>query len=969
MTNISKNSVNIKLESTKLILKYLPTFYLYENDVRQKYRENIDKNSGLKKAIKEGTFSYEQFLYPQLNKSIDKGYNIHFDVINQEGDEFKFNFINKATQDIALEPYRVQKSIIIQNDKSKAREFSIKNIEKQLFNVDFHNVDFSKINSELGNLSEKLINMVDFKLEVVDIDHLVSLHKGNLNSTPREVYRSIHDLSHLEKIQNKKIQEDNSMLDNSLNLKRTTSLPLFTSFDEASSIKFNFHTDAKFKLEGNVVSLVDTTLTVNYHITAAALNDTLIAFKNESINVVKEALYSPNKGLVRFVLEYDLFDKKDNSFYSSIPTRVFDRSHHFHMNNNYKSEGYQLLLSHPEVNLEGVKSKNATVLVKTIDFENSEIKQKQENWDKNHPTTKISRYRKTISFEIEDIVKNLFKLNEEESYKSLNTFNGISDYISYNIKTYYSHLNRSESEEVKVDLIKRFNNFINKSTILSNKIKKNIKINTKIKESSQDYSRRIGEKIFNDLEKSGVDLKSDNRLDFVPTTGIRTLKQDRKATKNEAVADEALGNYKTFLYVSKNNKVEASEVDSDALWGELSTDIQRTSFTNEGLSFRDEINEAKKEVENVPLILSFAKLNNVSEESPLGKKNLSGDPHIEYPNGSFNIVKSHRRGNVQPRLLMLIRKATIALKRKFDIVEKVIINSRSSMDIPTWVQIATINATEYSKNNKANIKKKIEEIKRIIPGLGIDEKNYKRFIKILAGRYNNGLDPNHSGGYGVDIKIKLKSKGAQRFMCLWKPNTDKDFEIAAYFSKVCKMLGANGIGAAIFYADYPEPVQYRSARPPLGLKPGLSQYDKFYITENGVYKRKINSQNWNEIHIDILKVNTALLGYLENNKDNLNNEIFSKFNLKTSKVMNNLKSNLRGWGQDFTSNTIETWLSSAIGVRNRKLNRENYKTYDRSFDISGKADLTHGVPSQIKKYASVELSVIQKAEAKKDKKK
>ena len=952
MTDTNKNKVKIKLESTKLILKYLPTFFLYKSNVISEYRKNIDLDVNLKKSIKDNKLSYEQFLHAQINQSAYDGFDIHFNVINKEGDNFKFNFVNKATQKKALYPYEVKKIIIIQNDSKKAREFSIKNIEKQLFDVDFHNIDFSKINNDLGDLSEKFINMVDFKLEVVDIDHLAALHKGHLRSKPRDVYRSINNLSRLDRVSNDMLEKDKNILKNVLKLKRITTIPLFTNYDNNSSIKFNFHTDAKFELKNNIVKLKGTTLAFNYEISAADLQKTLDAFRYESSSVLKEALYSPNKGLVRFTLVYDLFDVKSNAKYHEIPSEVFDIEHYHYKNNNYKTEGYQLLLAHPEVKLEGIESTEpALVKVKDIDFDNRKVAAPRDSWYNNIPTTKISRYKKTITFEIDEIVNKLFKLNTEKNYTEKNTFSGVSDYIYYEIDTFHSHSNKSVNEEVKIDVMKRVAGIT--------------PVNTLIEKSYPTYSKSIGKNIFKSLSTSGLDvsLKQQNSsLEFETKKAIKKKGEETSKTINVAAATEALGDYKTFLYISKNNNVTASDVgsDSDALWDELSTDMQRTNFSNEGISFEDFIKDAKAEIENVRLIDNFADLNNVSESHPLGKVNLINDPQISYPNGSFSIVKRHRRGNVQPRLLMLIRKATIALKRKFPIVDKVIINSRSSMDIPTWVKIATINATEYSTNKKTNKIKKIEEIKKIIPGLGIEESNYSSFINILAGRYRNKLDPNHSGGYGVDIKIKYKTEGTQKFMCLWKPNTDKDFEIAAYFAKVCKKLGANGIGAAVFYADYPEPIQYLSdsKKPPLGLKPGLTQYNKYYITENGSYKRKNNTQNWNEIHIDILKDNITLLEYLKSNKDEFKKEIFSKFNLKTNLVMKNLERNLRGWGQDFTSNTIETWLSSAIGVSNRKLNS---RTYDRSFDISGKNDLTHGMSGQIKKYASVELSVIQKA--------
>jgi hypothetical protein len=965
----NKNKVKVTLESTKLILKYLPTFFLYKSNVISEYRKNIDLDVNLKKSIKDNKLSYEQFLHAQINQSAYDGFDIHFDVINKEDDKFKFNFVNKATQKKALYPYEVRKSIIIQNDKTKAREFSIKNIEKQLFDVDFHNIDFSKINNDLGDLSEKFINMVDFKLEVVNIDLLSELHKGNLGSSARDVYRSINDLSHLNNVSNDMLEKDKNMLKNALKLKRITTIPLFTNFDNNSSIKFNFYTDAKFELKDNIVKLKDTTLAFNYEISTTEFQKTLNVFRHEPSNVLKEALYSPNKGSVRFTLVYDLFDVKSNAKYHEIPSEVFDIEHYHYKNNNYKTEGYQLLLAHPEVKLEGIAStEGVPVKVKDIDFDNSKIAAPNDSWYNNIPTTKISRYKKTVSFEIDKIVNKLFKLNIEENYTEINTFSGVSDYVHYKIDTFYNHLNKSKNEEVKIDVMKRMFEVRKRAGIKP--------ANNLIQKSYPTYSKSIGKNIFESLSASGLDVslkQKNSSLEFETKKAIKKKGEETSKTINVAAATEALGNYKTFLYISKNNNVTASDVgsDSDALWDELSTDMQRTNFSNEGISFGDFIKDAKAEIENVRLIDNFAVLNNVSEDHPLGKVNLINDPHISYPNGSFSIVKSHRRGNVQPRLLMLIRKATIALKRKFNNkIEKVIINSRSSMDIPTWVQIATINATEYSTNKKANKIKKIEEIKKIIPGLGIEEKNYNKFINILAGRYRNKLDNNHSGGYGVDIKIKLKTTGAQKFMCLWKPNTDKDFEIAAYFSKVCKMLGANGIGAAVFYADYPEPVVYKSKRPPLNLKPGLTQYEGHFITENSTYIRKKNTQNWNEIHIDILKDNETLLNYLENNSDNFKNEIFDKFSLKTKKAKQNLASNLRGWGQDFTSNSIETWLSNAIGVRNRKLNKnKNSKfistTFDRSFDISGESDLTHSgnAKDQMKKYASVEISVAREAVA------
>ena len=194
-------------------------------------------------------------------------------------------------------------------------------------------------------------------------------------------------------------------------------------------------------------------------------------------------------------------------------------------------------------------------------------------------------------------------------------------------------------------------------------------------------------------------------------------------------------------------------------------------------------------------------------------------------------------------------------------------------------------------------------------------------------------------------------------MCLWKSSSDKDFKIAAYFTRICKELGASGIGAGMFYADYPNLIRYNSNNPPLDLEPGLQGYNNYYIKQNGEYIRG-KGHPMNEIHIDILKDNLALSKYLD--KTLLETDFLGSVKIRQNAVKSNLKRKLRGWGADDTSNTIESWLTNAIGVENRKRLTNDFRVtgHNRGSAHSGSRQMT--------KWASVDIEVLRNA-AKKNK--
>jgi hypothetical protein len=920
---------NIFFESTKEILKYLPTFYLYKSSLIQNFNKSINlSDPNIKKAINENKLTYEQFYSSIFLLSNDSGNQIEFNLTDTE-DNFKFNLIEKAPiRKNALHPYQLRKTILIQSNKQKKSTFTIDNLEYKLFKTDFHEIDLSKIN-KVDEIKGKDLNIVDFKLTTVEIDSLVSLEKGDLGIKQRDIYRSKHKLKPTARISTEMIESSlNTILDNKLDLKRTTSIPVFSSKGE-SKLNVSFHTTANFSLQDRKVKLVKSMLKKNYQVIPNSLENIKNKFvykKNKFPICLKEVIMNTDKGTIRFVLEYYLFDKLKNVRYKFIPFKIFENNLY-----NPAKESKPLLLEHPTITLEGLIPKSKIILKESISFENSKIDvYRFVYWRiKKIPITTIDYYIKEIDFSIEEIIDNLFIENKKENY-SPQVFNMISDVITTNLTQFKNYSSSFEVFDRRYYLSKQKPD-IYRSNVLNKDIYKT----------------------FEDTAMPFYDGKSSQGESSQESTDqLKPVKSSKNAKPKVEYKDPntALDNYKTFLYVSGNSNM-INQNETNELAQELGSQAEATSYENEGTVFRDYIKEAIIRIQNIPIIHDFASLNNISTSNPKGKTNLTSNVHIRY-NTAIDILTRHRRGNVQPRLLKLIEEATIMLKRKFKIVEKVIINSSSSMDIPTCVEIAAINASNESNEEK------IVSIKKLIPGLDINKKNYKKRIKILAGRYNNGLDANHSGGYGVDVRIKLKTDDkSAKFMCLWKSSSDKDFKIAAYFTRICKELGASGIGAGMFYADYPNLIRYNSNNPPLDLEPGLQGYNNYYIKQNGEYIRG-KGHPMNEIHIDILKDNLALSKYLD--KTLLETDFLGSVKIRQNAVKSNLKRKLRGWGADDTSNTIESWLTNAIGVENRKRLTNDFRVtgHNRGSAHSGSRQMT--------KWASVDIEVLRNA-AKKNK--
>lgn len=915
---------NIFFESTKEILKYLPTFYLYKSSLIQNFNKSINlSDPKIKKAINENKFTYEQFYASIFLLSNEHGHKIEFNLTDTE-DNFKFNLIEKAPiRESALHPYQLCKTVRIQSNTQKESTFTIDNLEYKLFKTDFHEIDLSKIN-EVDERKDKDLNIVDFKLTTVAIDRLVSLEKGDLGINQRDIYRSKHKSSPYFRISEAMIESSlNTILDNKLELKRITSIPVFSSKGE-SKLNVSFHTTANFSLKNRKVKLDNSMLKKNYQVIPNSLEEIKNKFVYEKNSnkfpiCLKEVVINTAKGTIRFALEYYLFDKSKNVKYKFIPFEIFEKNLY-----NPEKESVPLLLEHPTITLKGLDPESKLTLKDTKSFKNSMIDvHRFERWGKNNiPITTIDHYINEIDFSIEKIIDNLFIENKKENY-SQQVFNMISDVITTNLNEYKSYKREFDKSDRRYYLSKQKPD-IYRSYVLNKDIYKIFK------HSSMPFY--------------------DGASSQESTTQLKTVKSSKNAKPKVEYKDPntTLDNYRTFLYVSGNSNM-INQNETNELAQGFGSQAEVASYENEGTVFRDYIRHAIIKIKSTSIINDFASLNNISTSNPKGKTNLISNSHIRY-SSDIDILTRHRRGNVQPRLLKLIEEATIMLKRKFKIVASVIINSRGSMDIPTCVEIAAINASSESKE------KKIASIKKLIPGLDIDEKNYNKHIRILAGRYNNGLDANHSGGYGVDVRIQLKTDDSSiKYMCLWKSSSNKDFEIASYFTRICKELGASGIGAGMFYADYPSLLQYNSKKPPLGLKAGLN-YNKYYIIENGEYIRG-KGHHMNEIHIDILKDNVALSNYL--GKKTLSQaDFFGNVKINQAAVKSNLKRKLRGWGADLTSKSIESWLTSSIGVK-------NIRQLDIKFRVIGHNDSAHHGSQQMAKWASVDINVLKKRSKKK----
>ena len=363
----------------------------------------------------------------------------------------------------------------------------------------------------------------------------------------------------------------------------------------------------------------------------------------------------------------------------------------------------------------------------------------------------------------------------------------------------------------------------------------------------------------------------------------------------------------------------------------------------------DQVNVNKTFVDSIDIETNFFTLNKVDKNNPRGKDNTEGYNNVSYYPNRRNVYE-FRRSNIQTKLISLISNAVDITKTKYPSLSRAVVLSMASPP-------ASISSLVYILNKD---KKSPEEISKELETLGfkganLNEKDVKH---IVEGFNKRGTDNNHANGLAADVYLKRKSEdGSEKYVCLYEPNDNKDFEIVNTFLTVCKGLGANGLGAGMYYMDEPGFLKHMTKKEvndlkkdklkkdkgllieklydELGIKyaDGLGTEGKIIVDESGVPIRTSKINHRNAFHVDILSDTYKFFDndleitlknlekIFKNNENKLNKDAKNKYkqflsDVRSYKAFKNenkkLPSKTRVWGENYKSQTADKWLKNII---------------------------------------------------------
>lgn len=408
------------------------------------------------------------------------------------------------------------------------------------------------------------------------------------------------------------------------------------------------------------------------------------------------------------------------------------------------------------------------------------------------------------------------------------------------------------------------------------------------------------------------------------------------------------GEGEKILKVSENSSgLEESEIDN-AISGE-----------NSDFSRLDRLNAAKDALssDSNELILNFVELNKISKTSIMGEDNSKDFKDVSY---DFKINPyDGRRGNVQPKLLWILSKALEITQKTYPSLKRVIIMSSSIVPIDISVYVY------YLKKNQNNDLNQIKQkVNLVYPGLG-EALTEETINQIIDSFISKGADMNHALGFGADVFLKrTDTEGKEKFVCLWQPNDNDDFNIVKAFLQSCLDLGATGAGAGIYYMNYPEFVkhltqktinkvsknkviakkfkaEYDEIYKKYNIEPavsGSSTINKFIIDNDGLPIRRLGDPK-NAFHIQIFGMDYS---YYESAFEKLNIDIdkIDEINKKSKNEKNLItlrqrikaKSKVRFvWGESYGWETADKWLKDLVG---NKRTSNVTKSFDKVEEIT-----------------------------------
>lgn len=401
----------------------------------------------------------------------------------------------------------------------------------------------------------------------------------------------------------------------------------------------------------------------------------------------------------------------------------------------------------------------------------------------------------------------------------------------------------------------------------------------------------------------------------------------------------------------------------------------------------------KPEIDSVSLKTDFADLNAVDEKNLTGKENSSGYDNVSYVKNRRSLYK-FRRSNIQPKLIKIINEAVEITKAKYpDLLSAEIL----SMSSPSANLSAKVYILSKAGNTAEIITQKLNSTG--FNGIKLNDNDIK---DIVSGFNKKGSDNNHANGLAADVFLKRKvENGSTKYVCLYEPNDDKDFEIVNTFLTVCKHLGASGLGAGMYYMDYPEFLTHKTKKYVQKLLNGNksqkrlgnnikdlyeqlnieyaneSSDGKIIVSSTGIPIRSSKTNHKNAFHVDIL---SDIYSFFEDSsldetisnidvisdkyKKSLTNDAKSKiasfkkdvnaYKEYKSNKRASLPSKSRVWGENYRSETADKWLKDIVSnstASNPAFNIEEITT--KNFEEYSKKQFEAGHPASKDKQGNI----------------
>ena len=537
-----------------------------------------------------------------------------------------------------------------------------------------------------------------------------------------------------------------------------------------------------------------------------------------NIDFITEVEYSSNSKKLRFKLEYVLLNQYDPRFTSALNSNEISR-------NNYNKYHF----FEPVICLETINGPSFL-----LDIEEE------------------ATIKRDLTFS--NLISNNEVLKNKESEINSNGIYQPESIIATKYETYYSISPEKIFEGVMIkdnkNMFSLKNYYHNKFFYVypspgnnQNKSYNKIEVKNSNNNTETFYTFSEDKISLEDLGLSGLSFTRSSEINketkINPSESSLT-EQNRPAPKKSSLK----GQKEKVLYVTDNIKTETQRKSE-----------KQKNNTSESSSYEhitDAVAELKK-INDIKLIDNWFALNGVSRENPRGTAIKSKNKKIII---NFFDAYQARRGNVQPKLLKIIESAYTLTKKVHPRLDAVHITSTSSCPVELWVEAADLINTHHT--NRKNLVEKLNKLGFYNVNNSQEFKEYsKNIYNIIERSSENVQDLNHNLGFAVDLYLTINDPNAKkpRRICIYEPKEDLEFKIFKYFIEMCFKLGANSIGAGMYYMDYPHYETYNKKTGNDGkYKKDLNHHKKIIVDDNLIPIRRKGTK-YNAIHVDIIGYN------------------------------------------------------------------------------------------------------------------